>query len=348
LKIELPNSPKRILLIKPSAIGDVVHTLPVWNLLRGHWPEAQISWLVTPACAGLIEGLPGLNVIRFERGRLGRAWRSKTAATELLGLGRWLRELTFDLVIDLQGLFRSGWMAWQTRAPVRVGFASAREFAWTFYTHRVPIDTAEQHATDRYLKVLEALGAATSPIVYPFVVDDVDRAHVERLIPAGTKYAVLLPGTNWATKRWPVEKFARLVAPLREQFGLDVAVAGGRDVEELAVRMPEATNLVGRTNLRQLVALLDRAALVVANDSGPMHIAAALGRPLVTMYGPTNPVRTGPYGRPDTVLRLDIPCSPCYARRCSHQSCLQWLGIEPVLELAREQMGRAAESPPAL
>lgn len=338
MMIGLSTPPQRILLIKPSAIGDVVHTLPVWNLLRKHWPGATISWLVTPGCAGLLDGLSGLNVIRFERGRLASAWRSGSAAKELLGLGKWLRDMRFDLVIDLQGLFRSGWMTWQTRAPVRIGFKNAREFAWAFYTHRVPVETTEQHATNRYLKVLAALGVPTSPIEYPFALDDRDRAHVERLLPAGAKYAVLLPGTNWATKRWPVEKFARLVAPLRQRFGLEVAVAGGPDVEELAVRIPEARNLVGQTNLRQLVALLDRADLVVANDSGPMHIAAALGRPLVTLYGPTNPVRTGPYGRDDSVLRLDIPCSPCYSRRCSHQSCLRWLEIEPVLELAEKQM----------
>ena len=106
----------------------------------------------------------------------------------------------------------------------------------------------------------------------------------------------------------------------------------------IAQQMRGVTNVVGQTTLPQLVALLERASLVVANDSGPMHIAAALGRPLVTLFGPTNPVRTGPYGREDTVLRLAIPCSPCYSRTCVHQSCLRWLGIEPVLELARQQL----------
>jgi heptosyltransferase I len=341
MTVELPSPPRRILLIKPSAIGDVVHTLPIWNLLRKHWPAAEISWLVTPGCAGLLDGLPGLNVIRFERGRLANAWRSASAAKELLGLGKWLRDLRFDLVIDLQGLFRSGWMTWQTHAPVRVGFANARELAWTFYTHRVPIESTEQHATERYLKVLAALGVPTGPIEYPFAHDERDRAHVETLLPAGTKYAVLLPGTNWPTKRWPVEKFARLVAPLRQRFGLEVVVAGGPDVAELADQIPDAINLAGQTNLPQLVALLDRADVVIANDSGPMHIAAALGRPLVAIYGPTSPVRTGPYYRMETVVRLDIPCSPCYSRQCSHQSCLQWLGIEPVLELAEQQMNGA-------
>jgi ADP-heptose:LPS heptosyltransferase len=115
-------------------------------------------------------------------------------------------------------------------------------------------------------------------------------------------------------------------------------VAGGPDAVPLAAQIPGAANLTGQTTLRQLVALLRRAALVIANDSGPMHIAAALNRPLVTIFGPTNPLRTGPYGRDDSVVRLDIPCSPCYSRKCSHISCMKWLNIEPVLETAGKQM----------
>jgi lipopolysaccharide heptosyltransferase I len=346
--IKFDKPPQRVLIIKPSAIGDVVHTLPVWNLLRKHWPASQISWLVTPTCAGLLDGQPGLNVIRFERGRLARAWRSRTGASELKSLRQSLRH-QFDLVIDLQGLFRSGWMAWETRAPVRVGFANAREFAPLFYTHRVPIETPDQHALSRYLKVIEALGCPTSPIEFPFVVTEADRAHVDRLLPGDARFAVLLPGTNWPTKRWPAERFAELVEPLRKRLGLASVVAGGPDAMPIAQQMPGVTNVVGRTTLPQLVALLERGSLVVANDSGPMHIAAALGRPLVTLFGPTNPVRTGPYARDDTVLRLAIPCSPCYSRTCAHQSCLRWLGVEPVLELARRQLAkdRAPVSPHA-
>ena len=337
--VAFEKPPQRVLIIKPSAIGDVVHTLPVWNLLRRHWPVAQFSWLVTPTCAGLLDGQPDLNVLRFERGRLARAWRSPSAAGELGSLRQLLRG-QFDLVIDLQGLFRSGWLAWETRAPVRIGFATAREFAPLFYTHRVPIDTPEQHALARYLKLIAALGCPTAPVEFPFVVSEADRAHVASLIANDSPYAVLLPGTNWPTKRWPVERFAELVGPLRERFGLTSVVAGGAGDVEIAKQVPGEINVAGQTTLPQLVALLQRASLVIANDSGPMHIAAALGRPLVTLFGPTNPVRTGPYGRDDAVLRLAIPCSPCYSRTCSHQSCLQWLGIEPVLDLAREQLER--------
>lgn len=346
----LASSPSNILIIKPSAIGDVVHALPILALLRRRWPGAKISWLVTPACAGLLDRHPDLHeVIRFERRAFGKSWRSPRTAADLFRFACGLRARAFDLVIDLQGLFRSGWLAGATGAPVRIGLSDAREFAGLFYTDRVAVDSPRdesadpddappgRHAIDRYLCVTEWLGCGRGPVAFPFAVDDVDRRHVAALVPS-QRYAVLLPGTNWATKRWPVESFAALVEPLRERHGLETVIAGGPGDAELGERITGATNLAGKTSLRQLVALLERAALVVANDSGPMHIAAALGRPLVTPFGPTDPARTGPYQRMETVLRLGIPCSPCFSRRCSHQSCLKWLGIGPVLDLADEQM----------
>ena len=339
-RVEFNMPPRRILIIKPSAIGDVVHALPVLNLLRRRWPGAHVSWLVTPACAGLLERHPQLDeVIRFERREFGRGWRSPRVAADLVRFMRDLGLRRFDLVIDLQGLFRSGWLAWATKAPVRVGPSNAREGAWLFYTHRVSTGAVEQHAIERYLTLAEAVGCERGPVEFHFAVDEGDRAYVKGLTPE--RFAVLMPGANWVTKQWPVERFAGLVGPLRDRFGLECVVAGGPDVAGLAARVPTAVNLAGKTNLRQLVALLERAELVVANDSGPMHIAAALGRPLVTPFGPTNPVRTGPYRRMDSVVRVDIPCSPCYSRRCSHVSCLQWIGTAPVMELAETQMNRS-------
>ena len=341
--LEFKSPPRRILLIKPSAIGDVVHALPILALLRRRWPAAHIAWLLTPACAGLLDGHPLLNeVLVFDRRKFGRGWRDPASALGLIEFLRQLRRHDFDLVVDLQGLFRSGILAWETRAPVRIGFANARELAPVFYTHRVKIEMTEQHAIDRYLKVAAALGCdVTSPIEFPFHVTDDDRRQAAGLLNGTGRYALLLPGTNWATKRWPVENYAALVAPLRERFGLASIVAGSPDETVLAAQVAGAINLAGKTTLRQLAALVERADLVVANDSGPMHIAAGMNRPLVTLFGPTNPIRTGPYRRDDSVLRVDIPCSPCYSRNCSHQSCLKWLAIEPVLDLAEEQMRRA-------
>jgi lipopolysaccharide heptosyltransferase I len=339
MPIEFPSPPQRILIIKPSAIGDVVHALPFLNLVRKRWPKAHIAWLVTPACAGLLVGHPQLDeVIHFERRRLAHSWWNPAATVDLFRLTRTLRGRKFDLVVDLQGLFRSGWLARTTRAPVRVGFSNARELGWLGYTARVSIDNPEQHAIDRYLRIAEEIGCEAGPAEFHFATSDADRAAVSGMLADQRAYAVLLPGANWDTKRWPIRNFAALVGPLRDQFRLTTVVAGGSDVIPIAGQIRGAVNLAGKTSLREVTALLERAELVIANDSGPMHIAAALDRPLVTLFGPTNAVRTGPYGRSDSVLRIDIPCSPCYARKCSHQSCLQWLTVDHVLALAAAQL----------
>lgn len=332
MSIPLAFPPRKILIIKPSAIGDVVHTLPILNLLRRRFPSAKISWLLTPACVGLLDGHPQLDeIILFDRRRFGKSWRDLSAASELISFAADLRARKFDLVIDLQGLLRSGWLTWQTGAAARVGFANAREFASLAYTHRVKVSTDEQHAIERYLSIAEALGCGRTPVEFTFATDSADRDFATTLLAGMDRFAVLLPGTNWATKRWPVEYFAELVQPLREKWNLQTVIAGGPDVQPLAAKIPGARDLTGKTNLRQLTALLESAAIVIANDSGPMHIASALGKRLVTLFGPTNPTRTGPYGRPDTVTRIDIPCSPCYSRTCSHQSCMQWLTPQIVL-----------------
>ncbi len=339
MTIPLSKDPERILLIKPSSLGDVVHALPVLNLLRRRFPGAKISWMLAAACAGLLEGHPQLDeIVLFDRKRLGTAWKSPAALRELWDFDQRLRAREFDLVIDLQGLFRSGWLAWRTGSPLRVGLANAREAAWLFYNRRVPIATLEQHAVDRYLAVAEAAGCGREPVEFPFHVTEEDRAHVDALIPPAEKFAVLLPATNWATKRWPVERFAAIAGEIEKRFGLKSVVAGAADAAALAPRIGAHFDVTGKTKLRQLVALLQRASLVIANDSGPMHIAAALGRPLVCVFGPTNPVRTGPYGRNDSVVRVTIPCAPCYSRTCSHRSCLEWLEIEPVLRVAEKQI----------
>jgi heptosyltransferase-1 len=336
--------PQRVLIIKPSAIGDIVHALPVLNLIRRNWPRAHVSWVVTPNCGGLLAGHPQIDeLIYFERHRLSRSWRSPNTFSKLLRFARHVHDQRFDLVIDLQGLFRSGWVVAETKAPIRVGFSNARELGWLFYTHLVDMNW-EDHAVDRNLCIAQALGLGRGPVEFHFAVDEHDRQWVSNHVAPGERYAVLLPGAMWDTKQWPPEHFARLVGPLRERFGLTSVLAGSPADLPLAQQIPGATNLVGQTNLRQLVALLERADLVIANDSGPMHIAAALGRPLVTLFGPTSATRTGPYGRLDTVVKLDLPCSPCYSRRCSHRSCLRWLEAEPVLVAAEKQLNRAPQT----
>lgn len=345
-RIELPTSPQRILLIKPSALGDVVHALPVLNLLKQRWPAAKISWLIASSFAEIIRGHPQVDeVIAFDRDRFSRAWYDPFATAELFQFIQLLRSRRFDLVVDLQGLFRSGILAALTRAPFRVGFANAREMAHLFYTHHVPIESMEQHAVDRYLAVADALGCRREPVRFDLSVSDATEAEVDSMLHGVGRFALLLPGTNWPTKRWPAEHFAGLIAPLRQKHGLSTVLGGGPDAVPIAAEIRKVyyaanaesesreanLDLTGHTTLPQLVALIRRAELVIANDSGPMHIAAAMNKPLITPFGPTNPIRTGPYQRLDSVIRADIPCSPCYSKKCSHVSCMKLLEAEPVL-----------------
>ena len=341
LKFTIP--PQRILIIKPSAIGDIVHALPVLNLLRLKWPAAKISWLASSTCASLLEGHPQIDeLIRFDRRRFGKTWRKPSAAVGLFRFAADMRARQFDLAIDLQGLFRSGWLAKKTHAKIRVGPAEARELGWMFYTHPIQTGYPQGHAVDRYLRIAEALGLGREPVRFVLESHEADRQAAATLVPADKRFAILLPGANWETKRWPPQKFAALVEPLKE-LGLATYVAGASADSTLAAQIPGANDLCGHTNLRQLVALMERAAIVIGNDTGPVHIAAALGRPMVAIYGPTKTEFTGPYGRFDSVVRQEIECSPCFSRYCSHQSCLRNLDAGPVLVEVQRQLSSAGE-----
>lgn len=336
--------PQRILIIKPSAIGDIVHALPVLNLLRLKWPAAHVSWLVSGACASLLDGHPQIDqTIVFDRRRFGQGWRNPLAALGLAGFVHQLRQGNFDLVLDLQGLFRSGWLAARTGCRLRLGPREARELGWIFYNRYVTTGFPLGHAVDRNLAFARALGLGTTPVKFVFPDVQREREQVAALLGSAAPYAVMLPGTNWETKRWPAEKFARCVQPLRQRFGLQTVVGGGKGDAPLAAQIPGALDLTGKTTLRQLIALLEGAAVVIANDTGPMHIAAALDRPLVTIYGPTSPDRTGPHGRLDSVVHLDIECSPCFGRHCSHISCMRKLDADIILEQVAEQLRGRSE-----
>ncbi|HSW47204.1 MAG TPA: glycosyltransferase family 9 protein, partial [Phycisphaerae bacterium] len=249
---------RRILIIKPSSFGDVVHALPVLNGLRRRYPEAHIAWLVSTACAGLLEGHPQLDeVIPFDRKRFGRIGRSLSVTLEFARFVRELHGRRFDLVVDLQGLFRSGFLSLASGARVRVGFRQSREFAWLFYTHRLRVADRDMHAVDRYYLVARLLDFVDEPIEFVLPVDADARASVERMaseagLAAGASYALVVPGTRWETKRWPAEHFAELVRTIREKHELVVVLAGAPDEVDVASRVAElagepVVNLAGRT-----------------------------------------------------------------------------------------------------
>jgi lipopolysaccharide heptosyltransferase I len=342
---------ERILLIKPSALGDVIHALPVLVKLRERYPEARIDWLLTPGIADLVAHHPGLSrVVLFDRRRFAHAWCNSAAARDLTSFFSQLRGGRYDLVIDLHGQFRSAVFALATGAAVRIGFdrprrrairrssprslpaqayrhgwTGAREGSWLAYTHRIPIPTLDAHAADRYLWLAPMLGLnSTSQPDFRLPIPAIARIRVDELLASAgvaidQPLAVLTPGTVWETKHWRAEGFADVARHLLRSGRAVVLAGAGKDAaacQAVAHLCPQAVNLCDRTRVSELAALIGRADICVTNDSGPMHLAAALGRPLVSIFGPTDEIWIGPYGRPRAVVRAPgITCAPCYLRR---------------------------------
>ncbi len=332
---------RRILLIKPSSLGDIVHALPTVAALRARYPQAHIAWLVKRRWAEIVERAEGVDQVWPVEGGL-TGWLSRVSA---------LRAAAFDLVVDLQGLFRSAALARLTGCSVRIGFANGREGSPFFYTIRVPVPTLDMHAVDRYLLVAAALGATIRPVpparfrIRPEDNDAVSRLlHAHGLAP-GDGWIAMNASARWPTKRWPLERFAAVADQLEDEGAGRVVLIGGpddrADAESLKALMRTApVDLTGQTSLGLLPALLKSAVLLVTNDSGPMHVAAAVGTPVVAMFGPTSPLRTGPYGPGHAVLTHRVVCSPCFSRVCRnrvHLECLAGITSHQVLAAVRER-----------
>jgi heptosyltransferase I len=372
----------RILLIKPSALGDVVHTLPVLVKLRARYPRAQIDWLITPENAEVVRYHPALsNVVLFARrdfSKRGRRWRAFVSFFDLL---KQIRSAKYELIIDMHGQVRSAFFALISGARVRIGFdrpvkrgltvsaehdlknipshgwRGAREGSWIAYTHRIPIPTLDVHAIDRYLWVAPLLGLDDKPLdltihLSPQATNKVNRLLEEHGVPASKPLVVLVPGTIWETKHWTIEGFAG-VARQFLQDGFAVALAGTtRDQQrcrQIAAAAPGTCDLSGKTTPADLAALIRRAEVAVTNDSGSMHVAASLGKPMVSVFGPTNPVHIGPYERPESVVRVDLPCSPCNYRRLSQcpfdHACMKQVTSAMVVERVRKILSTAKSHP---
>ena len=359
----------RILLIKPSALGDVVHTIPVLVKLRARYPRARIDWLITPENAEVVRCHPALNnVVLFARrdfSKRGHRWRALMAFFDLL---KQIRRAKYDLIVDMHGQVRSAFFALISGASVRIGFdrpvkrtltvsaehdlknvpshgwRGAREGSWLAYTHRIAIPTLDVHAIDRYLWVGELLGFDGNPadltIHLPTeAVSKVQRLLEEHGVPADTPLVVLVPGTIWETKHWTIEGFSGVAREFL-RHGFAVALAGTkRDQQrccQIAAAAPGTCDLSGKTTPAELAALIRRAEVAVTNDSGSMHVAASLDKPMVSVFGPTNPVHIGPYERPESVVRVDLPCSPCNYRRLSQcpfdHACMKQVTSAMVVE----------------
>ena len=323
---------QRICLIKPSALGDVVQTLPLLGMLRQRFPTATLSWVVRRDLADLITGHPELaEVIPFHR---DGTWRE---SRKLLGL---LRRRRFDLVFDLQGLFRTGVMTLATGAAIRVGLETAREGANLACNCVLPDSGRDVPAHLRYWRVAEALGLSNHPqtAVIPTTPADVSWL-AEQLRHLPRPILAIHPGAGWITKRWPVEKFAEIA----RRFNGSIVVIGAASERLSGMRIIASTtdfpkpalNLTGQTTLKQLAVLLKNVDLLVTNDSGPMHLAAAVETPVVGIFTCTNPMLSGPGGSRHELVSTSVSCAAGYHKLCphrgsSHLACLGELSIERV------------------
>ena len=288
----------RILIVRPSALGDVCRTVPCLVSLRRAYPRAKIDWLVRREFAPAVACHPMLDaVVAFDRRGGARSW---------LALSRDLRRRGYDMVFDLQGLARSAWFTWATRAAVRVGPSDAREMGWLAYNARVKLDPAQHvHAVDRMMAVVCSQGA--EPVVdMRLYVDPADDQWREQRL-GGEPYAVLAPTSRWASKNWPLERYAevgRRLLAARADWRIVVLASPSEHaaVRPLVEALPTDRVLCPTTSVGQMLAMIKGAQYLLANDSAALHAAVGFDRPFTAIFGPTDPAKVGPYGHGADVL----------------------------------------------
>ncbi len=335
-----PARPRKILVVKPSSLGDVVHSLPFLNAAKSRYPEAEVHWVIAKGLEGLLEGHPMISrLIVINKDGWKSLSRAGSTAGELRTLFRTLRNVHYDIAVDLQGLLRSGIITMASRAPVRIGFEEAREGSRFFYSRRIR-GGKETHAVDRYLKIASALGCGIGEVSFPFPPAKGGGSGAAKIRESLGAYAVIVPGARWDTKVWPSVNFGRVAAALPWR---SVVIGGRADMAKADVVVREsggrAVSLAGKTGLRELTEIMRNAVLAISNDSGPMHIAAGFNVPVVAIFGPTSPERTGPYGRGHIIVSSEEACSPCFRRRCEDLRCMKGITVAKVLEKIDNSIG---------
>lgn len=333
----LDKEPGKILVVKPSALGDIVHSLPFLRSVKKRFPRCLIHWVVARGLHEILEGHPLLDRLWvINKNEWKKLSRAKETARELRGLFSGLRAEGFDIAVDLQGLLRSGLIAMASGAGIRVGFNEAREGSTVFYTHRVR-GGEDVHAVLRYLKIASFLGCEEDDVRFPFP----PLPEIQPLLgPLPREYAVVAPSAGKEANRWPARRFGELALRLP----VSTVVVSGKEDARVAQEVVEssrgkAVSLAGRTNLKELSALIKRAAFLVSNDTGPMHIAAAFGVPVFAVFGPANPAKTGPFGEIHTVIRRELDCSPCYRKKkCKDWKCMEEVTVDMVYDAVMEKL----------
>lgn len=344
----------RLLVVRLSSLGDVVHAIPAAAALRRAFPAARIDWLAGERCRELVELVPVI-----DRCLAAPRLRAATAFPRLL---RALRAARYDAAIDFQGLLKSAVLARAAGARRVIGFGPGqlRERAARLLYTETPDVGSPAHVIHKNLALAAALGAAQRPAEFPLAdpqSDAVERARQALGGAQGGEFALLNPGAAWASKRWPAERFGALADRLRRERGLPSIVAWGPGERELAERVVAASDTAAAaappTGIADLVALSRAATVMVAGDTGPLHVAAAAGAPVVGLYGPSDPRRNGPWSAADRVVsrcgachcRRDRPAAAGVVRRCTRaESCMAAIPVDEVAAAVQRRIGGARDA----
>ena len=342
--MRLEPSPERILLVLLGAIGDVVRAMPLAMRLRRGFPRARITWAVEPTAAPLLERHPAIDErLIFRRDRGARAFLSFLAAVRRCG---------FDLSLDLQRHLKSGVVSRVSGAPLRVGFhrSNTKEGNWIFNNRTIAPQRHWSSKLRQYLAFAEYLGLPESAVEFGLSLGGEEEARVDRLLEGLSRpFVVAFVGSTWESRWWLVDRTAAVLRAVRTRFGLAAVLVGApgreaefaREVERAAAG--EVKNLAGLTTLRDLIGILARARVAFGPDSGPMHMASALGTPVVSLWGATSPLRSAPYGAEDLALVGHVACHPCYLRQCPvGRLCMREIGVEPVIAAVELGLQRRA------
>jgi heptosyltransferase-1 len=362
-RMNLPRrlEPRSILIVKLSAIGDVIQTLPMVEALRAEYPRARIDWLVEEEAGDILAGHPALNRVIISR---RKSWQKLLFQKgKLLGtleeVGSFVRDLRsrkYDWIIDNHGVFKSGLLVLLSRGRRKIGFRAsagiANEGNYLFTNERFKPLSIERHALERYLDLIGQMGVTARPATLNFSVPPDSLKMAESLLRQNGFFSrplvVLHPMAKWATKQWPLGNFAGLISALIERKAwvvLTGSLQDGEPVEEILGHVPaspassKVLNLTGKTRLRELAGIFSLADLVLTPDTGPMHLAAAVKAPLIALFGPTAPWRTGPYGDNHLIIRKPLSCSPCFKKSCGTVACMNSISVEEVLAAALKRLG---------
>lgn len=358
-----PGSPRRILIVRPTALGDVARTVPVLASIRQAYPDAHVDWLVAKAFADAVRHHPMLDgVIEFDRKQLSRFGLSPSSTRAGWRFAKHLRAQKYDAVYDLQGLFRSGLFTRITGASKRVGFANAREAGWLGYNHRHRID-ANTHTVDRMLALLQADGINPVRDMQLYLsqhdTDWLNTFKQDHGIGA-SGYTCIAPTARWGCKCWPIERYGQIARKLIEHnlAGDKLVLIASPNEREQVLPIFEtlmgdgpAGNTSGGGDLRdrvtfptttvgQMMALLSEPRVLVCNDSAPLHIAVGFARPVVALFGPTDPALVGPYQQPDSVIRPPDAdqYQSNYRKHLDDPTLISKITVDEVWQKLRQQM----------